>query len=74
MGFTEALGKSMSFCDMFATMTYALGNKRKKREGEFNGRIEAILTSYNNDIKLEKQFAELPPIKAKPEGRFLLTC
>ncbi|MEO2044139.1 MAG: ATP-binding protein [Nitrospinaceae bacterium] len=27
----------------------------------------AILTSYNNDIKLDKNFSDIPPIKAKPE-------
>ncbi len=44
----------------------------KETEVNLNERIDAaieiaILTSYNNDIKLEKQFSELPPIKAKPE-------
>jgi len=33
-----------------------------------NGAIDiAILASYNNGIKLDKNFSELPPIKAKPE-------
>ncbi len=33
-----------------------------------NAAIEiAILTSYNNNIKVDKNFSELPPIKAQPE-------
>jgi two-component system, NtrC family, sensor kinase len=33
-----------------------------------DGAIEmAILTSYNNDIKLDKNYTDLPPIKAKSE-------
>jgi two-component system, NtrC family, sensor kinase len=39
---------------------------------DLNERIDAaieiaILTSYNNDIKLDKKFSDLPPITAKPE-------
>ena len=44
----------------------------EEKEVNLNERIDAaidiaILTSYNNDIKLDKKFSELPLIKAKPE-------
>ncbi len=44
----------------------------EEKEVDLNERIEAaieiaILASYNNDIKVDKNFSELPPIKAKPE-------
>ena len=44
----------------------------EEKEVYLNERIDAaieiaILTSYNNDIRVEKNFSELPPIKAKPE-------
>ena len=44
----------------------------EEKDVDLNERIDAaieiaILTSYNNDIKVDKKFAELPPIKAKPE-------
>ena len=44
----------------------------EEKEVNLNERIDAaieiaILTSYNNDIKVDKSFSELPPIKAKPE-------
>lgn len=44
----------------------------EEKNVDLNERIDAaieiaILTSYNNDIKVDKKFAELPPIKAKPE-------
>ncbi len=44
----------------------------EEREVDLNERIDAsieiaILTSYNNDIKIDKKFSELPPIKAKSE-------
>jgi signal transduction histidine kinase len=42
------------------------------KDVNLNERIDAaieiaILASYSDDIKLDKQFSELPPIKAKPE-------
>ncbi len=44
----------------------------EEKEVDLNERIDvaieiAILASYNNDIKVDKNFSELPPIKAKPE-------
>jgi two-component system, NtrC family, sensor kinase len=44
----------------------------EEKDVDLNERINAaidiaILTTYNNDIKLDKKFSELPPIKAKPE-------
>ncbi|MBL7020278.1 MAG: HAMP domain-containing protein, partial [Nitrospinaceae bacterium] len=44
----------------------------EEKDVDLNERIDAaieiaILTSYNNDIKVEKKFSKLPPIKAKPE-------
>lgn len=44
----------------------------EEKEVNLNERIDAaieiaILTSYNNDIRVDKSFSELPPIKAKPE-------
>lgn len=44
----------------------------EEKEVDLNERIDAaidiaILASYTNDIKLDKKFSELPPIKAKPE-------
>jgi len=43
-----------------------------EKDVDLNERINAaidiaILTTYNNDIKLDKMFSDLPPIKAKPE-------
>jgi two-component system, NtrC family, sensor kinase len=44
----------------------------EEKDVNLNERIEAaiemaILASYNNDIKLDKNFSDLPPINAKPE-------
>ncbi len=44
----------------------------EEKEVDLNERIDAaidiaILTSYNNDIKVDRNFSELSPIKAKPE-------
>ena len=44
----------------------------EEKEVDLNERIDAaidiaILTSYHNDIKVDRNFSELPPIKAKPE-------
>lgn len=44
----------------------------EEKEVSLNERIDgaieiAILASYNNDIKVDKNFSELPPVKAKPE-------
>lgn len=44
----------------------------KDKDVNLNERIDAaieiaILTSYNNNIKVDRKFSELPPIKAKPE-------
>ncbi|MBT3921894.1 MAG: PAS domain-containing protein [Nitrospina sp.] len=44
----------------------------EEKEINLNEKIDAaieiaILTSYNNDIKLDKNFSEVPPIKAKSE-------
>ena len=44
----------------------------EEKEVDLNERIDAaieiaILTSYNNDIRVDKSFSALPPIKAKPE-------
>ncbi|MZH47258.1 MAG: HAMP domain-containing protein, partial [Nitrospinae bacterium] len=46
--------------------------KEDEKEVNLNERIDAaieiaILTSYNNNIKVDKNFSELPPIKARPE-------
>jgi two-component system, NtrC family, sensor kinase len=43
-----------------------------EKDVDLNERINAaidiaILTTYNNDIQLDKKFSDLPPIKAKPE-------
>jgi len=43
-----------------------------EKDVDLNERIDAaidiaILTTYNNDIHLDKKFSDLPPIKAKPE-------
>ncbi len=44
----------------------------EEKDVDLNERINAaidiaILTTYNNDIKLDKNFSDVPPIKAKPE-------
>ena len=72
--FPKVFARSKDMSSIILNMTGYMRSAMPAKETEvnLNERIDAaieiaILTSYNNDIKLEKQFSELPPIKAKPE-------